>query len=108
MKMRALALTGAALLAALPLTAGTADAATKCPSGSVCGWSKPNFAGHRVTEKGPEPGCYPMSGRSVSNQNGHQVTFYSDASCYGKRFNLTFGHYSAKTPWAVQSMAVWG
>ncbi|GGN54564.1 hypothetical protein GCM10012285_47520 [Streptomyces kronopolitis] len=110
MKMRALALTGAALLAALPVTVGTADAAAKCPKGNICGWSKPNFGGHAYSVVSPTSGCNGFHGdvRSVSNQNRHRVTFYSDSGCYGKRFDLTNGHYSAKTPWPVKSIAVWG
>lgn len=57
MKMRALALTGAALLAALPLTAGTADAAAKCPKGNICGWAKPNFGVMRIPWSAPPQGA---------------------------------------------------
>lgn len=110
MKMRAAALTGAALLATLPLTAGTADAAAKCSKGFICGWSKPNFQGTEGGLSHPTSGCNGFAGdvRSVSNQDIHRVTLYSDSGCYGKRFDLTPGHYSAKTPWPVKSIAVWG
>ncbi|MFG2286353.1 peptidase inhibitor family I36 protein [Streptomyces sp. NPDC048595] len=111
MKMRSIALTGAALLATLPLTAGTADAAPRCSTTLLCGWTQPNFGGRALNLNNPSPGCDGFSGgdaRSVSNQTRHRVTFYSDTGCYGKRFDLTFGHYSAKTPWPVKSVAVWG
>ncbi|MGW7554025.1 peptidase inhibitor family I36 protein [Streptomyces rimosus] len=109
MKMRALALVGAAVLAALPLTAGTASAATKCPSGDVCGWTKANFGGSKYTESKPTPGCFPMNGaRSVSNQTKYRVTFTRGQSCEGAHFDVAPGHYSAKTPWPVVSAAVWG
>ncbi|MGD3108999.1 peptidase inhibitor family I36 protein [Streptomyces sp. YGL11-2] len=110
MKLRALALSGVALLAVLPLTAGTAEAAAKCPNGNVCGWTQPNFAGHESDVFQPTSGCngFDSDARSVSNQQWHRVTVYSDTGCYGEHFDLTQGQYSAKTPWPVKSIAVWG
>ncbi|MEU2385897.1 peptidase inhibitor family I36 protein [Streptomyces sp. NPDC012461] len=107
MRMRLLALAGATLIATLPLTATTASAATKCPSGKICTWTKPKFGGKKYTYN-KESGCHPRSGRSVSNQSGKRITLYKEGSCYGARFEIKPGHYTEKTPWPVQSMAVWG
>ncbi|WP_157878875.1 peptidase inhibitor family I36 protein [Streptomyces sp. CT34] len=99
------------MLAALPLTAGTADAAAKCPNGNICGWTQPNFEGQESDVFTPSSGCNAFDQdnvRSVSNQDYHRVTFYSDSGCYGQHFDLTRGQYSAKTPWPVRSIAVWG
>ncbi|MFJ9587220.1 peptidase inhibitor family I36 protein [Streptomyces acidicola] len=108
MKMRLFALTGAALIATLPLTtAQSASAAASCASGYVCTWSKAEFAGTKHTYN-KSNGCYPRSGRSVSNQTGKLITVYREDSCYGDKFDIKTGHYSEKTPWPVKSMAVLG
>jgi hypothetical protein len=107
MRMRLFALAGATLIATLPLTTQTASAATKCASGKICTWPKADFGGTKRTY-GKDNGCYPRSGRSVSNQSGKLITVYKDASCYGSHFDIKPGHYSDKTPWPVKSMAVWG
>ncbi|QHC25990.1 peptidase inhibitor family I36 protein [Streptomyces sp. GS7] len=110
MKLRAVALSGVALLAVLPLTAGTASAAAKCDAAKICGWAQPNFGGQVSYSSDVSPGCDSVgeAARSVSNQSEYRVTFYSDSGCYGEHFDLTPDHYSAKTPWPVRSIAIWG
>ncbi|WP_320784388.1 peptidase inhibitor family I36 protein [Streptomyces sp. CRN 30] len=101
---------GVVLVAAPPLATArpvAAAAASKCSGSYVCTWSKADFTGTKYSYNN-DNGCYPRSGRSVSNQTGKRITVYRDASCYGDHFDIQTGHYSAKTPWPVVSMAVWG
>jgi hypothetical protein len=107
-KLRLFALAGAALIATLPVTtAQSASAVTRCSSGYVCTWSGASFAGTKHSYNNAH-GCYPRSGRSVSNQTGKLITVYREESCYGDRIDIRSGHYSENTPWRVKSMAVWG
>ncbi|MFG2948816.1 peptidase inhibitor family I36 protein [Streptomyces adustus] len=107
MRMRLFALAGVTAIAALPLTAPSASAAPRCPSLYVCTWTKADLGGTMHTYNN-DSGCYPRSGRSVSNQTGKTITIYKEASCYGSHVDIKTGHYSANTPWPVASMAVWG
>lgn len=108
MRLRLFTLAGVTLIATLPVTtAQSASATTRCASGYVCTWSNADFGGTKHSYNNSN-GCYPRSGRSVSNQTGKLITVYREASCRGDRVDIRTGHYSERTPWRVKSMAVWG
>jgi len=112
MRTKIIALLGAAFVAALtlPLTAGTASAATMCRDGSVCTWSGNDFGGTKRTSRlNPEPGCYPWGGKTVSNQSTKKITVYSDSGCWGQEVDIQPGHWGQTKPGAtINSIAVWG
>ncbi|MEU3712869.1 peptidase inhibitor family I36 protein [Streptomyces catenulae] len=107
MKKRLSTLACATLLTLLPLTVPTAaQAAGKCPKNDVCGWAQPHLKGKRYKQNtAGDHGCFPFTGRSVSNQSRYVTTFYRGSGCYGATFKLKPGTYSAKTPWKVVSVS---
>jgi len=111
MRTKLIALGGAALIATLPLaTAETASASSVCRKGSVCTWSKNDFGGTKSTSGlNPSSGCYPWSGKTVSNQSKRTIRVYSDVSCSGKRVDIKSGHWGQTKPGAtIKSIAVIG
>ncbi|MEU1165296.1 peptidase inhibitor family I36 protein [Streptomyces sp. NPDC090075] len=105
------AVTAALLGGAFATPASAADPNT-CPSGKVCGWSKPNRTGTR-TVLSVTPGCYPFdTAKSVSNQTPYRIEFWHitpGTGCnVGTKLVTLKPHTYSDNPGTVTGIAVYG
>ncbi|MEU6373827.1 peptidase inhibitor family I36 protein [Streptomyces sp. NPDC046909] len=102
----AVTLSAAAIVAAPPASASTADRNSCISALSVCVWQNTNYEGNRFAASGNWTGGCANSltlGHSVANGRTFDVRYYSKDNCTGSYFDIGAHDYSSSTPFAVHS-----